>query len=367
VTHFGTQKLIIGIGVVMATIYSADQFLARLEKRELDAQARHEYQNGITLLRDGHDTPASLTQAISAFERARALDRDDPTFQIGLADALIRNHQPQKAEDAVAALLERDSNNGQANLLMARAMDEEKQYSSANSYYHRAIYGTWPPNSADQQLGARVELVRWLANRGDQKGLLSELILLEPSAANTNSSIARDIPFLFRQAGAPARAIDAYHNWLRDHPGDADAYAGLGDTEIETGNFRAARQAYEKASQLKPDDPGLKLHEEVAGTALELDPTPRWLSSSEKLARSTRILNLAATTVLQCPDAQTPDSPLFQNAQKLVAEHNPAATNEAAETRLNFAETIWNTRPGSCNPPPEKKELLSVLVRKLAQ
>jgi hypothetical protein len=35
--------------------------------------------------------------------------------------------------------------------------------------------------------------------------------------------------------------------------------------------------------------------------------------------------------------------------------------------RLDFAETIWNTRPVSCNQAPETDQLLSVLMRKISQ
>jgi Flp pilus assembly protein TadD len=336
----------------MAAIYSADQFLARLEQRELDAQARHQYASGVSLLRDGHNA-----QAIEAFRSARSLDRDDPSFNLALADALIREHQPERAVDTLGETLAKDSNDGQANLLMARAMDEERQYPSADSYFHRAIYGTWPPKTETQQVNARIELVHWLARRGDQKALLSELILLDP-LVRSDSQIAHELPALYQQAGSTSRAMDAYRNWLHANPTDAEAYAGLAETEIQSGEFRAARQDFERAAELKPDNAAWKHLVDVALDALELDPTPRGLSSQDKLARSTRILVLAVSAVAPCADSQ-----LIQKAQPLIAERNPSITNESAETRLDLAETIWNTRPATCS----QDELLTALMHKLAQ
>jgi tetratricopeptide (TPR) repeat protein len=349
---FATPKLVIGIAATMAAIYSADQFLALLEQRELDAQARHLYSSGVSLLRDGHNA-----QAIDAFRNARSLNRANASFQLALADALLRDRQPERAVDTLAEILDKDSNDGQANLLMARAMDQERQYPSADSYFHRAIYGTWPPKTEAQQVNARIELVHWLAQRGDQKGLLSELILLDP-LAHSNSQIARELPALYQQAGAASRAVDAYRNWLRANPADAEAYAGLGETEIESGNFRAARQAFERAAELKPDNAAWKQRADAALNALELDPTPRWLSSQDKLSRSTRILALTAAAVGPCAESQ-----LIQKADQLIAEKKPAVTNESAETRLDLAETIWNTRPAKCT----QDELLAALMHKLAQ
>ena len=225
---FATQKLVLGIGATMAAIYSADQFLARLEQRELDAQGRHEYAAGQTFLRGGR-----TKEAIEAFRRARVLNRENPSFETALASALIIGHQPQRAVEALSGILEKDSNDGAANLLMARAMNEQQQYASADSYYHRAIYGTWPRNMQSRQTDARIELVHWLAARRDQKGLLSELILLEPLAAS-DARVARELPLLFSEAGSSSRAIDAYRGWLRANPGDAEAYAGKNGGKLAT-------------------------------------------------------------------------------------------------------------------------------------
>jgi hypothetical protein len=71
--------------------------------------------------------------------------------------------------------------------------------------------------------------------------------------------------------------------------------------------------------------------------------------------------------VAACTAAQPEDSQLLQKAQQLIGEKKPAVTNEAAEMRLDFAETIWNTRPVSCNQAPETDQLLSVLMRKISQ
>jgi tetratricopeptide (TPR) repeat protein len=349
---FATPKLVLGIAATMAAIYSADQFLARLEQRELDAQARHQYANGVSLLSRG-----SNAQAIEAFRTARSLDRDNTSFKLALADALIRDHQPERAVDTLGEILDKDSNDGQANLLMARAMDEERQYPSADSYFHRAIYGTWPPKTDAEQIRARIELVHWLAQRGDQKGLLSELILLDP-LAHSDSQIAHELPVLYQQAGSASRAIDAYRNWLHNNPTDAGAYAGLGEADLETGNFRAARQSFERAAELKPDNATWGQRAEVALDALELDPTPRWLSSQDKLSRSTRILALTVSAVAPCADSQ-----LIQKAQQLIVEKKPTVTNESAEIRLDLAETIWNTRPVACG----QDQVLTTLMHKLAQ
>jgi tetratricopeptide (TPR) repeat protein len=215
---------------------------------------------------------------------------------------------------------------------------------------------------------ARLELAHWLVQQGDAKALLAELIPLE-EFAKSNPQIARELPELFERAGAASRAADAYRTLIEAHPNDAEAYAGLGRVELEEGNFHGARQALERAAELKPDDDALRREAEVAHLAVDLDPMSRRLSSGEKLDRSNRILRLAVDTFEPCGNEEigsNPDSPLFQAAHKLITQ-KVAATNEAAEVRLDFATRIWNSRPAACNVAPDQEELVGLLVKKISQ
>ncbi len=360
VSNFAKPGLVLSVLAVMAALYGADQFLAVLEKRELGAQARRYAGTGRTMLAQGRQA-----EAIEAFRRALSLERDNRDYELSLADALISAKRPEAAVETLQDVLDEDSNDGPANLLMARAMTEEKRIRDADSFYHRAIYGSWPPGQEESKpVQARMELVRWLAGRDDQKALLGELIPLG-QAAKFDPAIERQMPALYLQAGSLSQAEDAYRALIKEEPDAAEPYAGLGRVELEKGNYHAAHLAFEDAVRRKPGDAAVAREAQIAQSALDLDPTPRRLTSAEKLARSNQILALAVSLAQSCPSA---DPALAASAQKLLAE-KPARspTNEMAEVRLDLAEKLWRGRTAACPAPAANADLLATLMRKMAQ
>ena len=355
---FATPGLLLGLFVVMAALYGADRFLANLESREIAADARRLAATGESLLKRGR-----YREAVDAFSRAHVIERDNLGYQLALARALLMNGQPEQAIPALDDVLDENSNDGMANLLMARAMTQQHQNASADSFYHRAIYGSWPAGQQDQPVQARLELVRWLAQRGDEQSLLAELIPLE-QRAQSDPAIAHALPALYLQAGSLTHAEEAYRAWIREHPNDFEAHAGLGRVEMQKGNFYAAQQSFAAALQLQPGNAALIQEADTARSAHELDPTSRHLASEEKLTRSNRILSMTIDAMQGCSS----DFVAFDSAQKLIAEKVPRApTNEMAETRLDLAERLWQGRRPFCNSAPDEARVLAVLIHKLEQ
>lgn len=350
--------LLAGIGLVMAGFYAADQYLARLERREIGAVARRLDSTGESLLTQGR-----TAAAVDALTRAHLTERDNRSYQLALARALIADRQPAKAIEILREVLDEDSNDGEANLLTARALTAEMRWGSAEAHYHRAIYGSWPPGQASRSVQARVELVGWLTEHGDRQSLLAELIPLE-QRARSDSAIASQIPALYLQANAVGQAEEAYRALIHAHPGDPDAYAGLGRVELKRGNFHAAQQHFDEALERKPGDPGLLSEAARAHAAYDLDPTLRKLPGADKLLRANRILAMARDVAQSCAE----DPALMLRAQKLLDEKPPKfPANEVAEERLDLAESLWRSRPASCHPAPEQTGVLALLMGKIAQ
>ncbi len=337
--------MLLGLAAVMGALYGADRFLASLEQSELGAEARGLSETGKVLLRQGR-----RAEAVEAFRHARALERDSHEYETELAEALIEDHRPEEAIEALESVLDDDSNDGMANLLMARAMREQHHSADADSYYHRAIYGTWPKGEEDRKpVEARLELVRWLATEGGTKTLVAELIPLEQSAVS-DPAIAREIPAYFLRAGSVTQAEEAYRALIRSEPDDAEAYAGLGRVELQKGNYRAALGNFDEAVKRGARDSDMSKDVELARLARDLDPTSRHLTSADKLTRSNQILAMAAAA---CP---APDVALPGKAAS-------PPTNEEAEGRLDLAEKLWH----NCKPETGSAELLALLMRKIAQ
>lgn len=355
--HFATPRLLIEIVAIVVALYGIDQFLASLENRELGTEARHDFEHGQKLLKQGR-----ASEAVELFRHAHVEDRDNRTYSLALADAYLADHEPERAQNGLEDMLASDSNDAQANLRMARVMSQEGSATRADSFYHRAIYGAWPPHDVADRTAARLELANWLAGKHQDQELLSELLLLD-QAARTNAPVAAQLPTLYVQAGAPERAEVSYHALIRSKPGDPAIYAGLGAVELSRGNFRGARESFEQASRLAPQDQEYKQETRIAGRALDLDPTPRHLASAEKLARSTSILELVSQSAQNCT---TVEPSVRQTANTILGNRAEPVTNEASEMRLEAAEEIWHQLPPSCIAH-EDADLIAALMHKIAQ
>ena len=351
--------------LLLIALYSVDQFLARLEQREVGAEGRRLYAVGQKLL-----TQNRIPGAIDAFARAHALERSNRSYAIALASSQMAGRQIEASRNTLTEILQRDSNYAPANLLMARTMVQDQRYREADSYYHRAIYGTWPENQSQERLKTRLEVADMLAAHGGSYELLSEALLLQNTSGN-DPAILKHVAALLLQAGSPGRAALVYRSLLRVAPSDRDAYAGLARAEILDGNYGAAHLALVKAFTHSPNAAELRREMDLAGRLLSLDPTPRHLSSAEKLRRSDEILTLARQEILGCLGSQTASPVLAQeldDAGKLLAEKlRGAATNERAEMRLSQAERLWRARPPLCVPAASQDDPIALLLKKIGQ
>jgi tetratricopeptide (TPR) repeat protein len=154
---------------------------------------------------------------------------------------------------------------------------------------------------------------------------------------------------------------------VRQDRTDADAYAGLGDAELQQGDFRSARRAFATALTLRPGDERIASRLDLCDRALALDPTQRGVAASEQYRRSGALLELTVAAVDSCTRTAlvTPQSSLLDSARDALAWPVPAASSQdaAAEARANLAERIWQYRPPACPVPPWAKPAELVLTK----
>ena len=172
-------------------------------------------------------------------------------------------------------------------------------------------------------------------------------------------------------AGSPARAAGVYQNLIAKNPGDRVAYAGLGEAELENGQYRDAHMAFFRAFVRNPNDASIRARLELLNTVTALDPTSRQLPTAEKYRRSLVILGMARAALEQCT-AKAPGTQSGEAAQ-LLAEADAAAkktgariTNELAEEALGIAEKLWRAKGTACAPAAEGEEPLRLIMEKLA-
>jgi thioredoxin-like negative regulator of GroEL len=353
--------------IALAALFAGDTFLARIQRAEDHAEAMRLVAEGHRMMQEGH-----YTEAAERFRDAVAVERDNREDRLALAEALLEGKNFPEAGSTLNDLLQRDSTDGDANLMMARVMVGEMEIPAAISFYHRAIYGQWKTNAAQNRLKVRFELVDLLARQNDKEELLAELLPLQEEAPDDLKTRKR-IGQWFLSAGSPARAADVFQGILRRDPQDPDVYAGLGEAEFARGNYQVARTEFLQASRLKPGDTAteeirhkLALSEQIMG----LDPTRRGLTANERYRRSRKLVELAVDETNHCLQPPLPATQdLLGAANKaLNARVIESRQNAATEDNLDLAEQLWQIRFKQCGPPTSPSgDALPLVLAKIAQ
>ena len=356
------------IALVIAGLATLDRFLANAQNVEVRRMAQRSYLDGLDFRRAG-----KVKDALEAFQKAHALERGNTEYELELIDALIAAGKPDEAERLISDVLDREPNDGRANLLGAHLMIAKGKTAEAESYYHRAIYGEWPQDAGAHRVSVRMELADFLAKKPEHQELLAELLPLQEEAGK-DPTTEQHLAQLFLVAGSPSRAAEEYHALIKQDPKNAAAYVGLGQTELQSGEYRLAREAFLTASAYKPADPSVRRQLELASTLAALDPTSRKLTSMEKYRRSLRILDLARSDLEQCianhlaPESDATLQLLTSANEALTSKPPKDITNEIAEKVLSLAEQAWQTRVKLCGPATSwDEEPLRLIAERLAQ
>ena len=350
------------VGVSIAVVFAVDTFLARMEEGESRAEAARLYQDAQNLLAQSHPE-----QAAERLKDALAINRTNREYQLALGQAELAGKQFEAAEATINNLLLADSTDGPANLTMGRILVKEGKLREATSYYHRAIYGEWKNDPAGNQLKARFELVDLLAQQNAKEELLAELLAVQEEAPDDVPTRMR-IGRLFLDAGSPARAADVFRDVLKQDPRNADALTGRGQAEFALGDYRAAIVQFSNALHNNPSDKAAQKGLVLSNAVLELDPTRRGLGSAERFRESRRLLQMTldeSACFGNNPPAASAE--LLDQAHKAVeARVRPDQQDDAAESDLDLAEKLWQTRRTAC-PAPPADDPLALIMGKLAR
>jgi len=349
--------------LAMAALFAADMFLAKMQKAESQVEAARLFEQGRGLMQRGENA-----EAIERIKDAISIERGNRDYLRTLAQAQFAAGKTAEAESTLTELLQSDSTDGLASLIMGRVMVKEGRFAEALSYFHRAMYGHWNENAAENRLRVRFELIDLLAQRNSKEELLAELLPVQDDAPRDLRTRTR-MGQLFLLAGSPARAVDVFRGILHDAPANADAYGGLGAAEFARGNYRAAQRDFQTTLRLAPDDQATRQRLDVCNELLTLDPTMRGLSPAERFSRSLKLVELTVDEARQCigqnplPELQG----LLDKAGAALKAHVSAAhESEVSESNLDLAEQLWQARKG-CKSPPAMDSPLALVLTRLAQ
>lgn len=354
------------VAVAIAALFAADTFLAKTEEAESRIEAARLFALGQSLLKQGHSA-----EAVDRLKDALEIERGNREYQLLLAQAQLAAGQAPDAEETLNDLLIGDSTDGPSNLAMGRVLVKEGRIREAISYYHRAVYGQWKDDAQNNRLKVRLELIDLLAQQNSKDELLAELLAVQdqlPGDALTRLRMGQ----LFLAAGSPARAADVFRAVVRDaadkDSAHAEAYAGLGESDFDRGDYRAAQSDFQSALRLNPADQAATKHLDLSERVLALDPAVRGIGAPERFRRS-RVLVQMTLDAAGCLGADPPPSSqdLIDGARKTLDQRVTAAGQDSAtETDLDLAGRLWQARVAGCKPAPDPDDPLGLVLAKAA-
>src|ERR1700694_219305 len=151
----GSKTLVVfGVALGVAGLLAgADRILADVENRERKVDAKKLYTQAQNLQSSGQ-----YQAALDLYRQARNKHRANIDYQVALIQSLQQIGETSEAEAEGRRLLEEQPSSGPVNLVMARLLASEKQYTEAAWFYRRALYGNWGPSSNPGLESVRLEL-----------------------------------------------------------------------------------------------------------------------------------------------------------------------------------------------------------------
>lgn len=211
------------------------------------------------------------SDAVLDFRTALLYDRDNDSYQLLLAEALIGDNRPDEASTYLVNLWDKKPENGTVNLELARIAASKDEITSARRYYNNAIYATWPDDQGVARRNVRLELIQFLMRNHSTAHAQAQLIAL---AANIGDDppVRAQVASLFFQTGDYQQALGQYQLSLRGDPHNAQTLAGAGQAAFELGRYLLARRYLREAVSLKPADKDSAGRLRLAELVIQMDP-----------------------------------------------------------------------------------------------
>jgi len=273
-------------------------------------------------------------EAVDSFRRATVRDRNEKIYVLALAGALTSQGDFEPARSALMTLREASPEDPDVNLLLARLAAKRLDVTEALRFYRNALYSPWPNDQAGTRRQVRIELVRFLLERGQPSRALSELIALSadiPDEPEAHLDVAR----LFGAAGDHRNALDQFQRALRLSGENAEALAGAGQAAFEIGDYTLARTYLRRAPDKTAD---VQSTLELVDLVLSNDPLAARLGSAERRRRLTADLDHARERLRACL-AQSGGTPAG-NEGEAVQRETQAYLDQMQQQRILDQDTV---------------------------
>lgn len=325
------------------------------------------FARGRTELEAGH-----YAGAVSDFRAALVYSRDNYSYQLSLAEALVGLKRTSEAQTYLINLWERQPENGFVNRELARIYAQNGDTDKALRYYHNAIYATWPDDLEPERRQTRLELIDLLLKTNARVQAQSELIALEANVGN-HSDEQPQVGDLFIQAKDYENALAAFQKALKSDRHNTNAMAGAGLSAFELGRYRLSERYLKTVVAANPTDAGTATRLKTTELVLRLDPFQPELSDAQRNQIVADAFAAAGERLKSCnvqsasftaPITQPSLTEAWEIMKPRVTLWGLRRHPELVETAMDLVFRIERETSASCGLPSETDTAL-LLVAKL--
>lgn len=340
--------------------------LSRIYHAQLAALGDRWFSRGVADLQSRH-----FDRAVSEFRTALLYSRDNYTYQLDLAEALIGLKKTNEAYAYLVNLWEREPENGLVNLELARIAVQRGETEQALRYYHNAIYAIWPGDQEVQRRNARLELIEYLLSINAKTQAQAELIALAENLGEDPAMHAR-VGDLFMQAQDYEHALAEYRQSLKLDRHNAAALAGAGRAAFELGRYEIAQHYLEAAVASAPNDTQSAELLKTTELVLRMDPFRRQIPVNQRHRIVIQAFNAAGERLNSCAAVESSTNAVsppglaekWASMKPQITEEGLRRNPDLVEQAMNLVFDIERQTSAVCGPPTGIDQAL-LLISKL--
>jgi tetratricopeptide (TPR) repeat protein len=314
--------------------------------------------------------------AIEDFRNALSYDPENNLVQPRLAEALLADGRVTEARSYFLNLWDRAPGSGEVNLDLAHISIRTGDADQAIRYFRSAIYGSWDKDPAQQRRNARLELCKFLLQRGRVSDARAEVAGLAADTPADDADLLEKTGQLFSQVGETGRALSEYEDALRINPRQDQWLEDAGKAAVAVGDYTKAETYLARADRENPSDEIAGLRDTVRDV-LDGDPFLPGLSDSEQAERSWRAFQQGNKRLGICTGARdaaqssgetSPElQDLIKEALDLKVHVNLQTLGRQSELRnqaMQFVFQVEEINSPGCGTPDAADQALVLIAKR---
>jgi tetratricopeptide (TPR) repeat protein len=354
------------LSVLAVVLFLAVTGLSRLYHEQQESLGNRWFTRGVADLNARH-----FDRAVVEFRAALVYSRDNYSYQLNLAEALLGQKRTNEAYSYLITLWDRQPEDGLVNLELARIAAQTQDTEQALRYYHNAIYATWPDDEEAKRRDTRLELIEYLLRINARTQAQSELIAL---AANLGDDPAQQahVGDLFVRAQDYEHALAAYRVTLKSDRRNAAALAGAGLAAFELGRYPMAYRYLQAAVVADAGDTQSAARLKTTELVLQMDPFQRQISAKQRnrivlaafAAAGQRLRDCAAQASASASSSQPSLAESWTKMKPRITLTNLARNPDLVESAMEVVFNIERQTSAACGAPAGT-DLALLLIAKL--